>query len=386
MNRTFISYSGNRIKRAELFYALREHGLRPWRDVESLDLGENTTDEIEDALNESAVAILWINDDVLMSDYVARVELPAISRAWSRNGLRIVPVFDGMTPEEAATRMRDLGIEIQDSNGHVVDTEQSDEATAREIAARCARAQINRARASGTPPSIRFVTYDDTADLRDEAVVNLDWRHHTADDALTAVAEQRLRSALRSTSRAVKEAYGTSEITLAVKAHLPLAAALGHAFAEPTGCTLRMPRGEQSWDATRRSAEVPPLTSLRSLRGPVNADAAALEISVSRNVEVGVDAFAQGHPCLHRAKLLPATGPSREAIDSPQTANAWARQIGDTITDLCDTRHVEHVDVFLATPVELAVMIGWWTNAAGNINLMNWTGKTGPYARMWTLP
>jgi hypothetical protein len=31
-------------------------------------------------------------------------------------------------------------------------------------------------------------------------------------------------------------------------------------------------------------------------------------------------------------------------------------------------------------------MIGWWTNAADNINLMNWTGKTGPYARMWTLP
>ena len=50
------------------------------------------------------------------------------------------------------------------------------------------------------------------------------------------------------------------------------------------------------------------------------------------------------------------------------------------------TRHVEHVDIFLATPVEVAVMIGWWTNAAGNINLMNWTGKTGPYARMWTLP
>jgi hypothetical protein len=42
--------------------------------------------------------------------------------------------------------------------------------------------------------------------------------------------------------------------------------------------------------------------------------------------------------------------------------------------------------VFLATPVELAVMIGWWSNAAGNNNLMNWTAKTGPYTRMWTLP
>jgi len=360
--------------------------LRPWRDVESLDLGDNTTDEIENILDECAVAILWINHGILASDYVARVELPAISRAWSRNGLRIVPVFDGMTPEEASTRMRDFGLEVQDSNGHVVDNEQSDEATARDIAARCARATINRAHAFGTPPSVRLVTYDDTADLRDDAVVNLDWRHHTADDTLTTVAEQRLRSALHTTSRAVKEAYGASDITLAVKAHLPLATALGHAFAEPTGCTLQMLRDEQTWHTTRRPAEVPPLTHLRSPRGPVDADAAALEISISRDVEVGVDAYAQNRRYRHRAKLLPATGPDRDAVDGPVTANAWARQIGDSITDLCDARYVEHVDVFLATPVELAVMTGWWANAAGNVNLMNWTGKTGPYARMWTLP
>jgi hypothetical protein len=54
----------------------------------------------------------------------------------------------------------------------------------------------------------------------------------------------------------------------------------------------------------------------------VNADAAALEISVSRDVEVGVDAFAQDHLYRHRAKLLPATGTSRNAIDGPPVGNA----------------------------------------------------------------
>ena len=58
----------------------------------------------------------------------------------------------------------------------------------------------------------------------------------------------------------------------------------------------------------------------------------------------------------------------------------------DAIVDLADRTDVDRVDLFLATPVELAVMIGWWTNASGRIDLMNWAGKTGPYERMWTLP
>jgi hypothetical protein len=51
-----------------------------------------------------------------------------------------------------------------------------------------------------------------------------------------------------------------------------------------------------------------------------------------------------------------------------------------------DRADVHRVDLFLATTVALAVMVGWWLNASGPVHVMNWRGKTGPYERMWTLP
>lgn len=204
-------------------------------------------------------------------------------------------------------------VQLCRQSGHVVDNEQSAEATAREIAARCARALINKARASGTPPSVRLVTDDVTADLRDEAVVNFDWRHHTADDALTTEAEQRLRSALHSTSRAVKEAYGASEITLAVRHIYRSRSRLAMRSPDPPAARCSCHAANRA--GTRHEARQNHHRSPRCHRREehVNADTAALEISVSRNVESGVDAYAQDRRYLHRVKLIPAAGPDRDA-------------------------------------------------------------------------
>jgi hypothetical protein len=47
---------------------------------------------------------------------------------------------------------------------------------------------------------------------------------------------------------------------------------------------------------------------------------------------------------------------------------------------------IDSADLFLATPVDLAVSVGWWANATGLFNVLNWKGKGGPYEPMWTLP
>lgn len=146
MNRIFISYSGSRIDRGALFYALRDHGLQPWRDVESLELGDDTTEVIEGELADCSGVILWINDDVLSSAYVLKVELPAIEKTWRRRRLRIVPVFDGMTPAEASERLSVAsGIEIGNSNGYVVDPELREDVTAARIAAHYLRGHVKDA-------------------------------------------------------------------------------------------------------------------------------------------------------------------------------------------------------------------------------------------------
>jgi len=387
MNSIFLSYSGSRTDRAVLFYALRDHGLTPWRDVESLELGDDTTDVIEQELARATGVILWVNEDVLASTYVATIELPAIARASRQGRLRIVPVFDGLSPTQGTERLAAFGLEIGESNGHIVDWTVDADDTAAEIARRYVRSHVKDAWEFGEDPVLRLVSYDDTADLRAVSVLNLDWRHHFASGRPEPAAKLRMRSALTAATGSIKNAYGGAEITLAVKAHLPLAVAIGNAFAEPTGCTLRMPRDGVEWTTMRAVGESALLKAEEARKGPVDSRVASVEVSVTRNVEAGVTAhLGAGHRYRHRLILAPEQGPGRESLNGPATANVWGHQIGDALSMLADRTDVDRIDLFLATPVELAVLIGWWANAAGPIGLMNWTGKTGPYEQIWALP
>ena len=381
----FISYSGSRTDRAELVKALRECGVTPWRDVESLTVGARTTDEIELELSRCSSAIVWINDDIFDSEYVANVELPAISRAARTRGMRIVPVFDGMSPEMAAERFGLIGIEIGDSNGHLVDAGERIERTSAAIAARCAQSEVRASRDAQRSAVVRAVTYDDTASHLEDAVLNLDWRHCFDRGRLVPQEAKRLESVLSMVAAEVKSHYGASEIVLAAKVHLPVAVALGRAFAEPTGCTLRMERLGETCFVHR---DVPVASALEETLhplGPVSARIGAVEVAVSRETEEGVNTYAaDGHRYRRRVKLTAPDGPGRFAMDL-KDCNGWARQIGEVLTSIAARREIDAIDLFLACPIELAVAIGWWTNAAGSIALLDRSGPSGMYRPMWHL-
>ncbi|HEX7096402.1 MAG TPA: SAVED domain-containing protein [Acidimicrobiales bacterium] len=234
---------------------------------------------------------------------------------------------------------------------------------------------------------VRLVTYDDTAAHRDNAVLNFDWRHRFTDPTLDNRAAGRLRDALATATAAMKAAYGANEVTLAVKSHLPIAVAIGYAFAEPTGCTIRMEREGIEYSITRAAAEVAPLRETAYPKGPIEARAAAIEVAVTRDTAAGVNAYiGAGNRYRDRIVLAPTDGPGRFSLDGSETCNAWARQVGELITRLAAQPAVDRVDLFVACPVELAVAIGWWVNATGPIDLLNWSAKSGPYAVMWHLP
>ena len=390
MNRVFISYSGDRIDRALLFRALRDHGLNPWRDVESQSLGDPTTEVIEDELATCSAAIVWINPTILTSAYVAKVELPAIIKAARKRGLRVVPVFDEMSPEEASNAISSAtGFELGDMNGHRVNPLLSPEANAAEIGQRLVRAHVHDAQKRGDPPVVRLISYDNTADLREKAVLNFDWRHRLASGRLEPTDEASLRSALATAAEALKENYGPCEVVLAVKAHFALAVALGAAFAQPTGCRLRLHRpGEEDWTTISAYPSTGGLLQQEeNPKGPLSVRAASLEVSVSRDIEPGVNAYVSaGTRYRHRLMLMPPEGPGRGAVDGAERAGAWAHQIGSVLTTLADRPDVDRIDLFLAVPVEIAVMVGWWANAVGRVDVMNWDDKIGPYRRMWSLP
>jgi SMODS-associated and fused to various effectors sensor domain/TIR domain len=387
MNSIFISYSGSRAERAHLFYALRDHGLRPWRDVESLGAGGRTTELIERELASCSGAILWINEELLASDYVALEELPAIAKRLRAPDFRLVPLFDGMTPSEGSERISRFGIEIGENQGHIVDPSHPPEVTAAAIAAAYVRSHVSDAHRAGERPVIRLVSYDDTAAKRDKAVLNLDWRHRLEDGSLSDLSFQLLQAALKEASAAVKESYGACEIEVVAKAHLPLATAVGYAFSEPIGCTIRMARDGVAWSVSRRVGDGTALRVELPSQAPVSTRRASIEVAVSREIDAGVRNYiGDGNRYRHRVVLTPPDGISRDAVRDPESTNSWARQIGQELINLTDRGDVESIDVFLACPVELAVAIGWWANAAGPINLMNWKGKNGPYERMWVLP
>lgn len=387
MNSVFISYSGKRTERAGLFYALRNYGVQPWRDVESLEEGSSTTQEIEEELSTCAGAILWIDERFLASQYVASVELPAIAKRVLDGAFRLVPIFDRMEPSLGAERLSELGMEVGDHHGHVVDSENAPEGTAADIAAAYMHRHVKDAHSGGRPPVVRLVSYDDTAAKRDAAVLNFDWRHHFQEGTLNKQGADSLRLALREACAALKESFGSCEIELAVKAHLPLGVALGHAFSEPTGCTLRMTRDSSGLVVSRDSPAMPQLRPAFPSLGPVEPRRASVEVPVSRRIQAGVKAYiGAGNRYRHRVVLSPPDGSGREAMTDLQLAAPWGRQIAGELTRLADREDVESTDLFLACPIELAVSIGWWANAAGPINLMNWRGKNGPYEPMWTLP
>ena len=235
-----------------------------------------------------------------------------------------------------------------------------------------------------------MVTYDDTAPHRDRAVLNFDWSQHMTSDSLDQPTRKQLHQALTVATKTLKRVYGATEIPISIKAHLGFAVALGHEFSQPTGCRpVVITDNETRWATHADSdTETVPLREETLSPGPATSSTAALEVSISRPTTAGVDAYTKitGHPYRRRKRFTPDGGPNRCSLDGPATAAAWARQIGRAIVELNDRSDIARVDLFLAAPIQLAVLIGYWLNSAGTIRIMNWRGKTGPYEPLWTLP
>ncbi len=86
-NRVFISYSHN-AEDQEILKEFRVH-LKPWERTTILDVwsdqqitpSQDWHQEIHDALESTAVAILFISPEFLASDYIYAHELPYLLRA-----------------------------------------------------------------------------------------------------------------------------------------------------------------------------------------------------------------------------------------------------------------------------------------------------------------
>jgi hypothetical protein len=388
----FISYSGDHDRIAAIATALRRQGLRPWRDADNLPLGARTRDEILNELAGCRAAMIWLTRTTLDSAYVKRIELPAIFEQHERRGLVIVPVFVDWDPgADASEAMRAAtGHEIGDMNGFDWDRGADIAQGAARLARRYAPTALYDLAASGNRPIVRCATRTDAAPDRDAADVNLDWRaEYPSDGSLpdpaTALA---LRSALSAVSEEVIARFGAGDMRIAARCHLHLGVALGHAFRRPTGMTPVMWIDGDPWRAeVLPPGDTEPLRATESV-GPVAADRASVEISISRDIADGVSrTIAEtGTAYAVRSRLVPPNGSDQSGLPDSATANIWAAQAADLITSTRARPGIAHVDLYLSTPIQFAVLLGWRLNVSGGLHVHHWQENAGPYRNVWKLP
>lgn len=391
-DRTFLSYTHpDADKVTALAERLRERGVRPWRDRDDLGAGTMTRTQIHTVLTDDCDgAVLWLSPYALESDYVMQVELPMIIELAETGGCLFTPIFDGLSPTDAADRVRErTGREIGGYNGLVAANYPDLDALVEDAASRHVTSVIHAARAYGDRPLLRAVTRDDTADAPRAAHIDLDWRHAYLAGVPDADRRHRLKHSLSDTVSAVLASYGPGAVQVNAKTHLSVAVALGHALREPTGAVPHVQIGDQRWAAQAHLVdEADRLIETLGSDGPVGARTVAVEVSVTRDVTRGVDlASANGAgPYLQRRRFTPPGGPARDAVTDEWLANAWAGQIVTGIDALSREYRAEEVHLFLACPLPLAVLIGWRLNACGPITIFEWADGTGPYVAGWTIP
>lgn len=385
----FISYSQDRAIVEQLARALRLHGIPAWRDEDSLPFGERTQEAIQAELASCDGALLWLSERTIASDYVKRIELPAIHRELQRREFRLFPIFVGMSPEAGIDALlQATGIHIGNHNGCVIDLTANVAAETTRIAKRYVATSLADRANVPRPPILRCVTRDDTALRRDAADLNFDWRHEHRGGLPDASTSATLQDAIGTGAEEVKANFQHHKVELELKCHLHLGVAFGHAFRKTTG---RVPivraDAENMWSCIDVASSIAEGLPHHTSNEDVTSRSAAILISLTQDVTAGVNAFVaqSGARYARRLSFEAPSGPGQFAVPDALTANAWAQQVADAMQSV-QTAGIDNFDIFLAAPVTFAVMLGWRLNAVGSVRLFHWTGNRGPYAEAWNLP
>lgn len=389
--KVFISYSTDSERVGHLATTLRQCGLRPWRDAESLGLGAATREAIRSELIECRAAMIWLTEATLASDYVTKIEIPEIFQQHKDRGLRIIPLFVDWAPgEDAAAAFRSAcGLEIGNHNGHIIRPEAPLVTQLVDVARRYARELLHDIATPAWRPSLRIATRSNAAPGIDQTDVDLDWTtEYPADGALPEESKVvMLHEALGVVTHEVLRAAMPGPVGLFLKCHLHLGVAIGHALRRPTGMIPVVRVADEEWPCVEASPEGHSPLRRHSTAGPIASDRASIEVSISRDVSPGVEQTiaATGTQYQCRVSLQPAGGPGQLALTGPEQNNAWAAQVADEIRELAASPGIVTIDLYLAVPLQFAVALGWRLNAAGNLRIFQWQDPAGPYVEAWSI-
>lgn len=386
-----ISYSRDHDRVRALVVGLRRHGLRPWRDQDSLDSGDQTEQTIIDELAHCDSAMLWLGGNTLKSEFVRRIEIPHIFESNRRRGMRIVPLFVDLDPTTGADAVRNAtGHEIGGHNGHVLDDKPLNTYTT-EVAIGEVRAHLRSRFATDTltPPVVRLVTRTDAAGARGTADLNFNWtsEYPASGDMPDNETVSVLADALHTSVHELLGTYPRGLVQLHLSCHLHLGIALGYELRRVTGAVPAIAVGDDWWKC---AASTPPgpddALIVRRTDGPLDATRSTVEISLTRDVTPLVTDYVKLTGAHYRSRFhLEPQGRAGQVVVTEDLVNPWAEQAAEMIRSARSQPGIEGIDLFISAPIAFAVALGWRLNAIGGIDVFHPQGNSGPYARAWSL-
>jgi len=370
----FLSYTWDELSLAgaeALDLALRLRGVPVWRDRRRMGWGDYKTETINEAIESLCCGfVLHYTPEVLDSEFVCRVELPAMVRRRRRDGSFFSgAVFRFGPVAEAAERMRAAtGAEVGEPLGSRVadDDPAAMRAAAKEILVQYLRAQLE-------PNHLVRAQVETRDELPHEhpALLHLAWAPPLAHDSSTystSVWAEEIQPALADLRQALQDAGASRTLQVGGNMHLSAALALGFEFREPTRWRLQLERDGLSCCSKLTTPDLDGWQAVPSPGGGETDDRLVVCVSASKQVAAAVDRHCADLPTARvRLDISPRDGRAGKTTVTSETVNALAAGIVEQILLMRDRYETLETHLYLACPWPLAALLGWHLASSGRI-------------------
>lgn len=391
--RSFLSYRRPRQSEvAMVIEAQHVRGIPTWQDIENIDEGP-TERQLRDALADETTAngILWITPDVADSDFIQRIEAPALlKRATNNDGFFVVPVAAGGLDYDGAAAALKNALSLEDLrvwNVTMVSTNPITEPEAAQIADRVLHdrlAAIHRALPAEAPLSLTLSTWAPLP-FQPGTALAMDWsRQFQGRSAKNPrIWDETLLPALRSTVAAIEHDCPGRRVVAGGQASLTAATALGVEFLSPRGLHVEWRQVTSGQTPQIWSLSIPAESSgftYKIIDGDLASEELAVLVSVTDDVS---NAFTASRSDLPRLRAIlhvesPATLP--RILSTAGQATDVARIVVEGIRQVRRERGpLTSIHLFMAAPVGLAMLIGQSLNTLGTIRTYEYAAANGKY-------
>jgi hypothetical protein len=364
---------------------LNVRGVRTWRDVTSLPLGGATEEEIVEAIENTADAIvIYVTPHSLKSRFVWEIE---IKTAFERQGhdphFKIVSILKDVTFKQLQQQCAIFGYRsLKDFNAvSLVDAHETGasfkeqlRSVANRVLQTTLESRLRRIEAdSSYEPWIRFFTFVNKppASCLD---LDLNWSDLFNDGtrlASTDEWQEILFPALQDVKNALGEKAANHNVHILSQAILPACFALGYVFRASSSFTLLPVNKDVTW-STRGTLDTAgaPFDRIPYPESG-NAQVAVVQIDITDETSratmqyLNTTGLSYGHHILYK---LPGDTDHIRGVRNASHALEIAEYIGKEFRKL-QSKGVTHIHLFAAIPAALAVMLGHQFNALCPISI-----------------